>query len=351
MCALPAPSAGVLFHSFHPEHTNTMRIGSFELSAPVIAAPMAGVSDKPYRMLCRQHGAGMVVSEMVTSRADLRDTAKTKYRMDYQGEPEPRVVQIVGTEPSMLAEAAQFNVQNGAQIIDINMGCPAKKVCNKLAGSALLADEKLVADILQTVVAAVEVPVTLKMRTGVSPDKRNAPQIAKIAEEAGIQSLAVHGRTRQCKYVGEVEYDTIAEIKSNVAIPVVANGDITSPEKAKMVLDYTGADAVMIGRGAQGQPWFFSQIAAYLKTGCYQAAPSIKQQLEIILAHLKAIYDFYGEYTGLRFARKHIAWYLKNVEDSQGFRRIVNQADNCQQQYQLVKEFFEQTHEMKRIAA
>lgn len=334
----------------------TMKIGSFTLSAPVIAAPMAGVSDKPYRMLCREHGAGMVVSEMVTSRADLRKTTKTRLRMDYQGEPDPRVVQIVGTEPHIMAEAAQFNVQQGAQIIDINMGCPAKKVCNKLAGSALMSDEKRVADILQTVVASVDVPVTLKMRTGVTPEHRNAPQIACIAEDAGIQSLTIHGRTRQCKYVGEVEYDTIAQVKSEAGIPVVANGDITSPEKAKFVLSYTGADAVMIGRGAQGRPWLFAQVTDYLKTGCYKSAPDIKQQSQIILRHLQSIYDFYGDFSGVRFARKHIAWYLKNIDGSDEFRRRVNQVEDCQKQYQLVEDFFEQVQEIeqteeKKVAA
>ena len=354
MCFTDVKHRGIIPPLFTPK--NTMQIGPFKISAPVIAAPMAGVSDKPYRMLCRAHGAGMVVSEMVTSRADLRETDKTRYRMSYQGEPEPRVVQIVGTEPEIMAEAAQYNVQHGAQIVDINMGCPAKKVCNKLAGSALMADEKRVANILNAVVDAVDVPVTLKMRTGVSPEKRNAPEIAKIAEDSGIKSLTVHGRTRQCKYVGEVEYDTIARIKQDISIPVVANGDIDSPEKAEFVLNYTKTDAVMIGRGAQGRPWLFRQIADHLKTGSYQSAPEFSEQSKIVLTHLKMIYDFYGEYSGVRFARKHIAWYLKYIENSQKFRGIVNRVNNSQLQYQLIKDFYAQlietkSSETKRIAA
>ena len=287
-----------------------MNIGPYTLSNQVVAAPMAGVSDKPYRHVCRQHGAGLVVSEMVTSQTELRHTTKSKYRLDLSGEPEPVVVQIVGTDPQQLAEAAQFNVANGAQIVDINMGCPAKKVCKKAAGSALLANEALVAEILQTVVKSVRVPVTVKIRTGTTPDSRNAVNIAKIAEAAGVQAITIHGRTRECKFVGAVEYDTIAAVKQAVNVPIIANGDIDSPEKAQRVLSATNADAIMIGRAAQGQPWLFKQVADYLESGAYNVIPSADIRAQTIVEHIHSIHHFYGEGLGIRLARKHIKWYL-----------------------------------------
>lgn len=289
-----------------------MQIGQHTLANNVIAAPMAGVTDKPYRQVCRNHGAGLVVSEMVTSRSDLRHSTKTRFRLDLAGEPEPVVVQIVGTDPQMLANAAQYNVANGAQIIDINMGCPAKKVCKKAAGSALLANEPLVAEILKTVVAAVDVPVTVKIRTGTSPEARNALSIAKIAEDAGVQALTIHGRTRKCKFVGAIEYDTIARVKQAVSIPITANGDIDSPEAALNVLKYTKADAVMIGRAAQGQPWLFKQVADYIATGEYQAIPTAQVRAQTIVEHIHNIHKFYGDGLGIRLARKHIKWYLSH---------------------------------------
>lgn len=303
---------------------------------------MAGVSDKPYRQVCRDHGAGLVVTEMVTSRLDLQHTTKSKYRLDLNGEPEPIVVQIVGTEPSMLAEAAQFNVSNGAQIIDINMGCPAKKVCKKAAGSALLANEALVAEILQTVVASVEVPVTVKIRTGTTPDTRNAPTIARIAEDAGISAITVHGRTRECKFVGDVEYDTIASVKRGVSIPVIANGDICSPEKALEVLRVTNADAIMVGRAAQGQPWLFQQIADFLEVGSYHAIPSAEKRAKTIIQHHQKIHEFYGEGLGLRLARKHIKWYLANWDSTitTELRTRISTTENALEQRQLVADFF-----------
>jgi len=289
-----------------------MQIGPYKLANPVIAAPMAGVTDKPYRQVCRDYGAALVISEMITSQAGLRHTSKTKFRSDLEGEPEPVVVQIVGTEPEQLAEAAQFNVANGAQIIDINMGCPAKKVCKKAAGSALLADEPLVADILSTVASSVDVPVTVKIRTGTNPERKNAVSIAQIAEQAGIQSITIHGRTRECKFAGQVEYDTIAAVKQAVNIPVVANGDICTPEQASKVLELTKADAVMIGRAAQGQPWLFGQIADFLRTGEYREIPSQQERFATIVKHIEAIHEFYGAGLGVRLARKHIKWYLSH---------------------------------------
>ena len=328
-----------------------MQIGPHKIANPVIAAPMAGVTDKPYRQICRTFGAGMVVSEMVTSRSDLRNTNKTRFRSDFMGEPEPVVVQIVGTDPSQMAEAAQYNVANGAQIIDINMGCPAKKVCKKAAGSALLANEPLVEEILSSVVASVDVPVTVKIRTGSSPEERNAPTIAKIAEDAGIQCLTVHGRTRQCKFVGAVEYDTIAKVKQTVSIPVIANGDIDSPSQAQRVLDYTQADAVMIGRAAQGQPWLFQQIADHLQYGKSKPAPSAEIRATAILEHLRNIHSFYGEPLGVRLARKHIKWYLGHwhTEIDDAYRQSINACESSEQQYALIEKFL--VSSMLKIAA
>ncbi len=318
-----------------------MQIGPYKLANSVVAAPMAGVSDKPYRKVCRQHGAGMVVSEMVTSRSELRTTTKSKFRHDLAGEPEPVVVQIVGTEPALLAQAAQYNVDNGAQIIDINMGCPAKKVCKKAAGSALLANQELVAQILTTVVDAVDVPVTVKIRTGSSPQERNAVQIASIAEQSGVSAITVHGRTRACRFVGQVEYDSIKQVKQNIAIPVIANGDIDSPEKAKSVLDYTGADAVMIGRAAQGQPWLFQQVADYLQTGEYGEAPNLNDRVVSMVDHIRAIHQFYGARLGVRLARKHIKWYLAHwpIKCDIDHRNKLTTTDETEHQAALLEQF------------
>ena len=318
-----------------------MKIGSYEIANPVFAAPMAGVTDKPYRHVCRQNGAGLVVSEMVTSQLDLRHSTKSRYRLDLEGEPEPVVVQLVGTDPSELALAAQYNVENGAQIIDINMGCPAKKVCKKAAGSALLANESLVKDILSTVVNSVDVPVTVKIRTGQNPEERNAINIAKIAEDSGIQCLTIHGRTRQCKFVGAIEYDTIASVKQVVDIPVVANGDIDTPEQAQMVLNYTGANAVMIGRAAQGQPWLFKQVVDFLATGHYAEKPNIFDRAQIIVDHLAAIHVFYGDLLGVRLARKHIKWYLEHwdIPINPEHRQQINATEDASVQLALIESF------------
>lgn len=317
-------------------------IGPHKLAAPVIAAPMAGVSDKPYRKLCRTYGAGMAVSEMVTSKLELRHSTKSKFRMDLSGEIDPVCVQIVGTEPIKLAQAARFNVANGAQIIDINMGCPAKKVCKKAAGSALLKDEPLVQSILTEVVAAVDVPVTVKIRTGSSPSERNAVSIAKIAQDAGVQAITIHGRTRECRFVGAVEYDTIAAVKQAVDIPVIANGDIDSAQKAKKVLDYTQADAVMIGRAAQGQPWLFSQVASLLLDGHQAELPSIEERAACVLDHIEQIHLFYGERLGVRLARKHIKWYLAHWPEAieQDLRLKISTTEDAGEQRALCAQFF-----------
>jgi len=319
-----------------------MRIGPYQLDNPLILAPMAGVTDRPFRQLCKELGAGLTVSEMIAANPQLRNTRKSIQRSNHQGEPGIRSVQIAGAEPEMLAQAAQYNVQNGAEIIDINMGCPAKKVCKKAAGSALLQDPQLVEDILNAVVAAVEVPVTLKIRTGWNHDNRNGVQIAQIAEQAGIQALAVHGRTRADKYLGNAEYDTIAAIKQSVSIPVVANGDITSPEKAKFVLDYTGVDGLMIGRGAQGNPWIFSEVWHYLQTGEKLAAPSWQEVRQVLLGHITALHEFYGAVMGPRIARKHVSWYLQEQADANEFRRTFNAIDDGAEQLGVLDRYFEQ---------
>ncbi len=318
-----------------------MQIGPYKLKNNLIVAPMAGVTDRPFRQLCKKMGAGMAVSEMVASNSLLYGSEKTRRRANHEGEVEPISVQIVGADPDMLAEAARHNVNNGAQIIDINMGCPAKKICNVMAGSALLRDEALVERILTTVVQAVDVPVTLKIRTGWDKANRNAVTIAKIAEDSGIQSLAVHGRTRACAYTGEAEYDTIAAVKQAIRIPVVANGDITSPEKAKHVLDKTGVDAVMIGRAAQGRPWIFREISHYLNTGEHLPAPQVAEIRSVLLAHLEDLYDFYGEHTGVRVARKHISWYTKGLVGSAHFRHAMNQLPTRNEQVDAAEAFFE----------
>jgi tRNA-dihydrouridine synthase B len=328
-----------------------MQIGPYTLSNQLILAPMAGVTDRPFRQLCKKLGAGMAVSEMVASNSLLWGSEKTKRRANHDGETEPRAVQIMGADPRMMAEAARYNADNGAQIIDINMGCPAKKVCNVAAGSALLRDETLVGEILDAVVGAVDVPVTLKIRTGWDKDNRNGVKIAHIAEAAGIQSLAVHGRTRACAYKGEAEYDTIRAIKAAVNIPVVANGDITSPEKAKAVLDHTGADAVMIGRAAQGRPWIFREIQHYLQTGAHLPEPELSEIRDILLEHLNNLYSFYGEYTGVRMARKHISWYSKGQHQGAGFRQAINRVETIEEQLTITTNFFDRLLDQGELAA
>ncbi|TVP87799.1 MAG: tRNA dihydrouridine synthase DusB [Pseudomonadaceae bacterium] len=315
-------------------------IGPYQLANPVILAPMAGVTDRPFRQLCRQQGAGLVVSEMVTSDVRLWNTRKSRQRLAHDSEAAPRSVQIAGGDPQMMAEAARMNQQLGAQIIDINMGCPAKKVCNKAAGSALLRDEQLVGEILDAVVAAVDIPVTLKIRTGWDREQRNGPRIARIAEDCGIQALAVHGRTKADLYMGAAEYDTIAEIRQQIRIPLFANGDIDSPEKARHVLDYTGADAVMIGRAAQGRPWLLGQIAHYLTQGTLLAEPSLNNQRDILLGHIRALHAFYGDLQGVRIARKHVGWYLKTLPGAEPFRTIFNRIECPKEQQQGINSFF-----------
>ncbi len=329
-----------------------MRIGPYTLKNNLVLAPMAGVTDRPFRQLCKEMGAGMAVSEMVSSNSLLWGSEKTKRRADHAGETEPRSVQIMGADPKLMAEAARYNVDNGAQIIDINMGCPAKKVCNVQAGSALLRDEALVGTILDAVVAAVpEVPVTLKIRTGWDRENKNGVTIGRIAESAGIQALAVHGRTRADGYTGEAEYETIAAIKSAINIPVIANGDITGPEKARQVLEMSGADAVMIGRAAQGRPWIFREIDHYLQTGEHLPEPSLEAVRDILLGHLENLYDFYGEYTGVRMARKHISWYSKGQRHGGAFRHAVNRIDNAEQQFAMVHAFFAELIARREVAA
>jgi tRNA-dihydrouridine synthase B len=328
-----------------------MRIGPYTLSNNLILAPMAGVTDRPFRQLCKELGAGMAVSEMVSCNALLWGSRKTQRRIDHQGENEPRSVQIAGADPRMMADAARYNVDHGAQIIDINMGCPAKKVCNAMAGSALLRDEALVGRILEAVVNAVAVPVTLKIRTGWDPTQRNGINVACIAEQAGIQALAVHGRTRACGFGGAAEYDTIAAIKSVVNIPIIANGDIDTPVKARQVLLHTNADALMIGRAAQGRPWLFRTIQHYLATGVCLPEPSVAERRGILLGHLQRLYDFYGEHTGVLVARKHIAWYSKGQPGGGVFRQAINQASTVTEQLQQVAAFLDAVEEHVALAA
>ena len=317
-----------------------MRIGSYLIEPPIGLAPMAGVTDKPFRLLCKRLGAGLATTEMTTSDPRLWMTCKSLHRMDHSGEPEPVSVQIAGYDPAMLAEAARYNADQGAQIIDINMGCPAKKVCNVYAGSALLQDEPLVARILAAVVAAVDVPVTLKIRTGWNRENRNGVRIAKIAEDTGIAALAVHGRTRADAYEGEAEYETIAAIKHAVSIPVWANGDIDSPQKAKFVLARTHCDGLLIGRAAQGRPWIFREIAHYLATGEVLEPPSADEVCAILCGHLEALYAFYGERAGVRIARKHLGWYAKDRAENSAFRAIVNRAETAHEQLRLTRDYF-----------
>jgi len=318
-----------------------VHIGPHLLANNLVVAPMAGVTDRPFRQLCKRHGAGYAVSEMVASNPQLRGTEKSRRRTDHRGEVRPIAVQIAGADPSMMADAARYNVARGAQIIDINMGCPAKKVCNAAAGSALLADEPRVAAIVDAVVRAVDVPVTLKIRTGVDPEHRNALSIARIAEDAGIRALAVHGRTRACAYVGRVEYDTIRAVKAAVAIPVIANGDIATPEQARRVLVYTGADAIMIGRAAQGRPWIFREIRHYLESGTRLPTPTVAEARAAIVLHLDDHYSFYGETGGVRIARKHLGWYTKDLAGGDEFRRAVNGVETIAAQLEAVHQFFD----------
>lgn len=317
-----------------------MQIGPYLLRNNLIVAPMAGVTDRPFRQLCKNMGAGMAVSEMISSNSLLWGSQKTRRRANHDGEVSPVSVQIAGADPEMMADAARYNVMQGAQIIDINMGCPAKKICNVMAGSALMKDEKLVGKILDAVIKAVDIPVTLKIRTGWDTSYKNALSIAHIAEDAGIQALAIHGRTRACAYKGEAEYDTIAAVKAAVKIPIIANGDITTPEKAKQVLKKTGADAVMIGRAAQGRPWIFREIEHYLATGKQLVSPEVNEIHRVLIAHLHDLYHFYGEYSGVRIARKHISWYTKGLVGSAAFRHAMNQLQTAEQQISATNVFF-----------
>ena len=328
-----------------------MQIGPYQLANNLVLAPMAGVTDRPFRQLCKKMGAGLAVSEMVSSNSLLWGSEKTKRRANHDGEVEPKSIQIAGADPKMMAEAARYNVDNGAQIIDINMGCPAKKVCNVMAGSALLQDEPLVSRILDAVIAAVDVPVTLKIRTGWDKSHRNGTRIARIAEAAGVQALSIHGRTRACGYKGDAEYETIAAIKSAISIPVIANGDITTPEKAKYVLEYTGADGIMIGRAAQGRPWIFREVEHFLETGEKLPEPNVAEVRNILLEHLRNLYNFYGEYTGVRMARKHISWYSKGHPHGAVFRQLVNRVDTVEEQLQLIQEFFDKLMMREELAA
>ena len=318
-----------------------MKIGPYELNSPFVLAPMVGVTDAPFRQICRRFGAGLTTSEMTTADISLWQTAQSRRKLDIDLDAEPIAVQIAGSEPAQMAIAAQACVERGAQIIDINMGCPAKNVCKKLAGSALLQDEELVAEILEAVVAAVTVPVTLKMRTGWDQKHRNGPQIARIAEQSGIQSLAVHGRTRQCRYKGEAEFETIAQIKQEVSIPVFANGDITTVEKSLEVLRLTNADGLMIGRGAQGRPWIFRELLAFHNDG-QKIVPLEKNELrDTMLGHLKELHRFYGESVGVRVARKHLSWYSKQLENAGEFRYQAVRAERAEEQIRLTREYFD----------
>ncbi len=325
-----------------------MQIGAHVLRNNLFVAPMAGVTDRPFRKLCKQFGAGLAVSEMVASNSLLWGSEKTRRRANHDGEADPISVQIAGADPRMMAEAARYNVGEGAQIIDINMGCPAKKVCNAMAGSALLRDEALVARILESVVRAVEVPVTLKFRTGWDSEHRNALQVARIAEQSGIRLLSLHGRTRACGFSGHAEYDTIREVKRASRLPVIANGDITTPEEAKRVLEQTGADGIMIGRAAQGRPWIFREIAHYLETGVRLPAPLVQEIRAVLRAHLHDLYGFYGTERGVKVARKHISWYTKGLANSAEFRHRMNRLETCEQQLAAVDAFFGKLQDASR---
>ncbi|MCP5140029.1 MAG: tRNA dihydrouridine synthase DusB [Chromatiales bacterium] len=328
-----------------------MQIGPYTLSSPVILAPMVGVTDKPFRLLCRQLGAGLAVSEMTSANPLLRGSRKSQQRLDFSNEPGPVGVQIAGHDPQQLADAARYCMDQGAQIIDINMGCPAKKVCNVAAGSALLRDELLVGRILDAVVRAVPVPVTLKIRTGYTRGQRNALSVARVAESAGIAAIAVHGRTREDLFRGEAEYDSVATVKAAIGIPVIANGDIDTPEKAQLVLTQTGCDAVMIGRAAQGRPWIFREIAHYLATGTVLPAPSLIEVRDHLLGHLEALHTFYGEHMGVRIARKHLGWYSRAHPGHLAFRNQVNQTETAEAQIRATQEHFRMLIDGARLAA
>jgi tRNA-dihydrouridine synthase B len=317
-----------------------MKIGAYQLRNGLFVAPMAGITDRPFRRIARRMGAALAVSEMVSSRPELRESRKTRLRQDHAGEAGPISVQIAGADPQMLAEAARYNAGLGADIIDINMGCPAKKVCNAQAGSALLEDEALVARILEAVVAAAGVPVTLKIRTGPAPERRNAVRVARIAESAGVQALAIHGRSRACMFEGRAEYETIAEVKSRVRIPVIANGDVESPEEAKRVLELTGADGIMIGRAAQGRPWLFRTIARYLETGEMLTAPATPEIGALLIEHLDGLYDLYGPEQGARVARKHIGWTVRDLAGGEAFRGEVVRINDALAQRCAVNDYF-----------
>jgi tRNA-dihydrouridine synthase B len=325
-----------------PSYRNLgMRIGAHSLSNGLFVAPMAGITDRPFRRLARRYGAALAVSEMVSARPELRESRKTRLRLDHAGEPRPVSVQIAGADPEMLADAARFNVAGGADIIDINMGCPAKKVCNVHAGSALLEDEMLVGRILDAVVRAVDVPVTLKIRTGPAPQRRNALRVARIAESAGVRMLAVHGRTRACMFEGRAEHDTIREVKAAVRIPVIANGDIACAEDAKAVLNATGADGIMIGRAAQGRPWLFREIVHYLATGERLAPPGAREIGAVLAEHLEGLYSLYGSEHGARVARKHIGWTVRALPGGEAFRCSVNRLQAAEAQRAAVNDYFE----------
>lgn len=318
-----------------------MKIGPYRFDSPLFLAPMAGVTDRPFRQLCRSLGADLTVSEMVAANPKLWETEKSRLRRDHAGEPEPRIVQIAGGDAEMLASAARKNVEHGAHIIDINMGCPAKKVCKKWAGSALLADEVLVEEILNAVVSAVDVPVTLKIRTGQVPESPNAMTVARIAEDAGIAMLSIHGRSRSQAYQGQAEYDCMAAVKHSVSIPVIANGDVDSPQKARYVLDYTKADGLMVGRAAQGNPWIFREIRHFLDTSELQPRPSRSEVRGVLLAHVKALHEFYGEGRGLRVARKHIGWYLKGRVEETIIKEKLMPIENAEEQLAVLAAAFE----------
>ena len=328
-----------------------MRIGPYKLDNNLLLAPMAGVTDKPFRQLCKQHGAGLAVSEMVASNPTLWHSKKSQLRINHYEEESARAVQIVGADPQLMAEAARYNADLGAQIIDINMGCPAKKVCNVFAGSALMQEETLVTSILESVVAAVDIPVTLKMRTGWNKQNKNAVNIARIAENSGIQMLTVHGRTRACGFRGEAEYQTIREVKEHVSIPVVANGDITTPEKAAEVLLATGTDGIMLGRAALGNPWIFNEINHFLKTGVHLARPSNDEIQQLIQQHLTGLYELYGEYAGVRVARKHVGWYSKHLKSGEVLRSRANKTDTVVSQLFVVEDYFNTLNDGEILAA
>jgi tRNA-dihydrouridine synthase B len=328
-----------------------MRIGSYTLDNYLLLAPMAGVTDKPFRQLCKVHGAGLAVSEMVASDPSLWNTKKSQLRLNSYEEESPRAVQIVGADPLAMANAAKYNADLGAQIIDINMGCPARKVCNVFSGSALMQDETLVTKILESVVDAVDIPVTLKTRTGWNQQNKNVAKIARIAEGSGIQMLTVHGRTRACGFKGEAEYQTIKDVKQHVSIPVIANGDITTPEKAADVLHATGADGIMLGRAALGNPWVFNEINYFLKTGTRLSRPPVEEIWQVVLQHLNGLYELYGEYTGVRVARKHVAWYSKYLENGNMLRSGVNRAESIESQLLVVENYFNTLNDGEALAA